>query len=180
MNAECKLIDDFLAGELIPKVEAEFLEHLATCTACQREVEIEQFLDHSIQQAWDKVVAPEPVHDTLPILLTPQQSKRWNSRAVFGLIAIASTILIVISISVWSTKPKGQELTDTNGAARVPADSIAMAEDSSEKKSLVTVMPLSDSASILAPQPQPNPDFTFLRAYSAVTIKPISSTLPEN
>lgn len=178
MNNNCKQIDGYLSNELAPDIKSDFEKHISTCPACQKELAIEQNLDDSIQQAWESVAAPKQLYRSLSVAPEKKRTAYWNSQVAFAAVTIASTILLAVSIAVWNSKPGESELG--------PTDSLAVSDANPETdnrvtgSAIVTVIPVNDSATIIAPQPQVSSEFTILNAYSAVTPKPISINISEN
>jgi anti-sigma factor RsiW len=114
MNHVCDQLDDYMLGLLEAEARAAFASHLASCTCCQRELELQRRIDGLLGQAADLEPAP-PLGLRFQRRLRVQRYVRWGALA--GLLLAAA----------WFTWPRveprngGAIATAPMGAGPAPA-----------------------------------------------------------
>ena len=154
MNHGCDQLDAYLLGLLEAEARAAFASHLASCTCCQRELELQSRIDGLLGQAGDLEPAP-------PLGLRFQRRLRVRRFARWG--ALAGLLLA----AVWFTWPR-VERGDAGAIATAPPGA-------AEPRSATVSVQLSGNV-IARPMESNDPRVTIVWTYPVLEARPLGGS----
>ncbi len=168
---ECDHLDEYLLGWLPAGEAAAFEGHLAACSECRNQREVQDRIDRAVELARSQ---PEPA----PPLLVGRIHRRigasrgWRIARIACGLAAAAAVLVVFAARGWfeagsAGLPPGTELAAEGQPVPVPA--VAAADEA-------RVRMTDPSSAILVSMPSRNPEITIVWVYP--TVKPDDTAGP--
>jgi anti-sigma factor RsiW len=162
----CEQLDAYLDGDLASDEHAAFHAHLNQCADCSGAVAFQRRTDQLLAQA---VSRPAVDRKLLVRGIDRRVSRARRTRQLCwsGAIAAAASIAVIVSASLWDTKPNGNTVEQP---VAVEAHDKPAAFVKARPKAVVT--PTDPDETLVVAMPSTNPNVTIVWVYP--TFKPQS------